>query len=293
MKSLFSFLILTLIAPPLMADAEDVTPPVIEAAFLKNSEVAAGENLGLYVVAKDEGSGILENSGSGIYLGMIVQNVFKNAEFLNRSPKKVQGDLYHIHDLVLNRWAFNSQEQFTLEQIFVSDQAGNMAILWNPSEEAPYYYDQRGKPTTIRVIRFKLKPNPLGDNQAPTIHSISTDKKVYQPKEKVVITLKMTDNLSGFDLKCCYGFNTSVVGTGGGGGYGGLKLTPTAEPGTYQINNLFWTDGSTGDIFISSFGAQDDAGNWRSLVAKEDSVFYQTAEGVLTNIPVVRIHIVP
>jgi hypothetical protein len=279
-----------ILSSPALAARTKITGLVLE-----NPELSAGDfmNLKAQIQLGDDATRLVT---SGIYLGMITQNAFPNADALNRTIEHAGEDRYRVTDLQINPWVEPRDGGYTIEEFYVFDDTGYRAALQAPFEGC-CYYNQHGSETDIPVIRFSVRPNPQADFTRPRIHALSATKESYLPGEKLMFRVEASDDRSGVK-----------TGAGGGGALYGVTVDGAILGGRSHSDRLqelspgvFATAGNvkldpacSEDRFpIWSFLVSDRAGNWGGLIqlSPEDEFYADSNTHAPTAIPVVWIQL--
>lgn len=279
----FSHKLPTRSAPPSSARIENLK--------LLNPLLAPGERLDLRANIKPGKYPLILEGASGIWLGLVKNNIFANSSAIGRDLRSLGGDLYQSTNLQVNPWVANTLPDFTIMQFFVYDQNGDVALLQSYGFDDEFYHDQFGELTSIPVIHFKLKQNQKADFAAPRVLEVTSSKTVYAPQEPLQLNFVAEDALSGINtegmsamiatLPQAFPSGMSVIG----------KIREVSQK-HFEIDGIRFQKMSPNGMYVlRSFSVADRAGNWDTLqIIKPDDEFY-IRTGQPTSIRVIRFEI--
>jgi hypothetical protein len=261
---------------------------------LANPELAAGDRLDLRADVQ-LGDGNLSLLTSGIWLGLISQNVFPLSTAMNRTIERVADGKYAVTDLQVNPWAKPWEDDYTIKQFYVVDDSGYMAQLFDVGGDT--YVDEHGVETGVPVINFHVRQNPTGDFTRPKLLAVSATQASYRPGDPITFRIQATDDNSGIQEKSSLLVGVTTENTILGGKAATDSLAVTATAGSYVSSGKIWIDKHyAGTRFpIWAFLVTDQALNQGGLVQREpEDEFYSDASTLEpTGVPVVWIDVEP
>ncbi|MCY4523440.1 MAG: hypothetical protein OXB84_01745 [Halobacteriovoraceae bacterium] len=136
-------------------DKEDFHPPVINKLILSKNEFTPGENLEILFEGLDDVSGIQLDCCATVFLKEHPNNVFRNSGGINGRVKKTGEGKYKMGDMQISEFA--DRGEYTVERIYIKDNAKNKARLEIDPDNTMYYRYENGKETQIKVLNFRIK----------------------------------------------------------------------------------------------------------------------------------------
>lgn len=214
----------------------DVTPPQITKVEIDKTEYQAGESFVVTLEANDDVSGVETFAATFINLenGRTITTDFSES----KNPLVAAGKISR----------FESNGNFTLNSISISDKAGNHVFYETSSTE--------GNPELPNIVSFDVVNNQQGDVQPPVINYVTLSKDTVNSGESFVVTLDAVDDFSGVSSFSAIFTNPengrSIVSpfSSSDNPLQGVVWVSEYEPsGIYTLNQIMIADNANNGIF--------------------------------------------
>lgn len=258
---------LELITPIVFTFTYDITPPVVEKAWVENRVWPAGSKQKVFFRAADENSGV-DVASINSYVARKARQ--KNlSTILGSNPKEEAPGLYSI-EFEVN--AFVSPGTFDFQGITVYDRAGN-AVYWKFAQAFSVEVENRGTVDTL----------------PPRLLEIRADNRVWRMGETYRVYFRADDLISGIERIRC-GPLKSMKNYDGYSRYSDeCKDLRREKNGWYSADYQLRPFIPSGEYVIDHVYVTDKAGNSFAAQACEKSDVYYCENGDVNTLSLLKV----
>jgi hypothetical protein len=169
----------------------DITPPKVQGVTVSKASLPQGSTAVVTVSASDDLSGLSE----GGYMAREDRYFYSSIEYISPSGKKKNVLLKLNNGKYVGTLEFGNFEEtglWRVHYIDLSDKAGNNTIVFNSRVGSDNYYDFADFSAGDITIT-----GTTVDSKAPSLTSITIDRKMIGPSDTLKVTVKAADDLSG------------------------------------------------------------------------------------------------
>ncbi|MDR4927226.1 Ig-like domain-containing protein [Peribacillus simplex] len=240
--------------------ATDITPPTVKSITFDKEVAQPGEKVLIQVEAEDVESGIgTRNIDASIRLTSPGVSNETGTIYLTYNPttQKYEASYTIPSDAIVGTWSISS--------IHFEDKVGNSFYAF--PKQGNYLYK------SFEVV------NGSNDITPPSVKSISLDKEVAQPGEKVLIQLEAEDLESGIGGRTIDA-TIRLTSPGVSNETGTIYLTYNSTTQKYEASYTIPSNAINGTWSISSIHFEDKVGNSFYAFPKQGNYLYKSFEVV-------------